>query len=347
MEALVKLSSVMGLSMTSGINLYATVAVVGLAAKFNMVEGLPPEFGAFNNDLVIILAILMYLCEFAADKIPGFDSLWDSVHTIVRPFGAALISLAVIGEADPTVEIAAGLLGASLAMATHTAKAGTRLIVNTSPEPFTNVAVSVGEDIGVVGFSILVMSHPHISLAISLILLALLIWFGPGLWRGALLVLKAIPIKLASLFSGSKEAELKEFMPDNIEEAVDEELSKGEQINASLKCHARRIKGCGRNRKGYLVLTDRRLLFAFRRLFATRVKQWSLSDLEKARLRKRFLLDVVGVKSEGKFSQFIFLKNRSDSAGRLSEILDDRIGASDQPTVQAEEAAPENEPAAG
>ncbi len=333
MDALAKLSSVMGLSMTSGINLYATVAVVGLVTKFNMITGLPREFDAFDNDLLIIVAIALYLCEFAADKIPGFDSLWDSVHTLIRPFGAALISLTVIGEADPSVEALAGLFGASLALATHTAKAGTRLIVNTSPEPFSNMAVSVAEDIGVVGFSVLVLSHPSISFVLALLFLILLIWFGPGLWRGALLILKAIPVKLFSIFTGEGRAEVRQGLPDHIEEPFDEELSKNERIRVSLLCHVRKVKGCGRNRKGYLILTDRRMFFAFRKLFRTRFKHWNLDELDKAKLQKRFLVDILGIKSEGKFLQFIFLKNRSAAAKHVHEIVQETIGRGDEESV--------------
>jgi hypothetical protein len=339
MEALVKLSSVVGLSLTSGINLYATVAVVGLATKFDMIKGLPPEFQAFDNNLIIILAIVLYLCEFAADKIPAFDSIWDSVHTIIRPFGAALVSLAAVGEADPSVEVAVALLGASLALATHTAKAGTRLVVNTSPEPFSNIGLSLAEDVGVVGMSLLVMSHPLISLAVSLIVLVFLIRFGPGLWRAAILIIRAIPVKLLSGLRGGGEAGLKEFVPDSIEEAIDVETSKDEKVQASMKCFARKVKGCGRNKKGYLVLTDNRLLFAFRKFFRTRVKQWKLADVEKVRLNRKFLLDVLGVKSEGKFLQFIFLKNRSAPAGKLCEVLDEKVGRSDSEAVAPGEAA--------
>jgi hypothetical protein len=343
MEALVKLSSVMGLSMTSGINLYATVAIVGLATKFNMVQGLPPEFEAFNNDFVIIIAVLLYLCEFAADKIPGFDSLWDSIHTLIRPFGAAMVSLAVIGEASPPVEVVTALFGASMAMATHTAKAGTRLIVNTSPEPFTNIALSVAEDVGVIGFALLVMSHPYISLVISIVLMALLVWFGPGLWRGAMLGLKSVLVKIGTIFGGAP-AELKETLPDSYEELVDGELSKGEQIRASLKCNVRKVKECGRNRKGYLVLTDRRLLFAFRKLFKTRLKEWNAAELEKATLQKRFLVDVIRIKGDGKFFQFIFLKNRSGATEQLSDMLKEAVAPPAVEPPAAKEAMPETGP---
>jgi len=341
MEALVKLSSVMGLSLTSGVNLYATVAVVGLATKFDMIKGLPSEFQAFDNDLVIILAIILYLCEFAADKIPAFDSLWDSVHTVIRPFGAALVSMTVIGQADPSVEVVAGLMGASFALATHTAKAGTRLVVNTSPEPFSNIAVSVVEDAGVVGMSLLVMAHPYISLVVSLIILLLLIKFGPGLWRGAILGIKAIAVKMFSVFGSEADATLKESLPDAFDEAVDEEISKGEEIQASVKCHVQKVKGCGRNKKGYLILTNNRLLFAFRSFFRTKIRQWKTADLDKTKLQERFLLNVLGVKAEGRFLRFLFLKNNPGTVKQLAETLDQKIGAAEIKEAAPDDAVPD------
>lgn len=339
MDALVKLSSVMGLSLTSGINLYATVAVVGLVTRYNLVQGLPPEFQAFNNDLVIVLAIILYLCEFAADKIPVFDSIWDSIHTIIRPFGAALISITVVGKANPSLEVIAALLGASLALGTHAAKAGTRLIVNTSPEPFSNIILSVGEDIGVVGMSLLVLSHPYVSLVISLILLFLLVKFGPGLWRGVLLAFRALFVKLGAAFLGARETVLKEFLPDVIDEVVDGEIPKGEKVQVCLQCFARKIPGCGRNRKGYLLLSDNQLLFAFRRFFRTRMRQWKFSELEKVKLQQRFLVDILGIKSERKFSQFVFLKNKSHAVKQLFEAIDKKVAPVGAETASTEATA--------
>ena len=340
MDALAKLSSLMGLSLTSGINLYATVAVVGIVTKFDMIQGLPPEFDAFNNGLVIFVALILYFCEFAADKVPGFDSLWDSVHTIIRPFGAALISLTVVGDAAPPIEVVAALLGASLAMGTHAAKTGTRLVINTSPEPFSNIGMSVLEDAGVVGMSLLVMSHPYIALAVSLIFLILLVTYGPGLFRGTLFVIKAIPIKVMSAFGGEKDAVLKEDLPDSLEEAVDAELSKGEEAKVSLACHAQKIKKCGRNRKGYFILTDKRLLFAFRRLFRSNIRQWNLADLDKPGLQERFLMDTLRLKGDGKFLRFIFLKNRASAARQAADMLKGMIDAPVPEPVAPQEASP-------
>lgn len=326
MGPITTLSSVLGLSLTSGINLYATVAVVGLVTKFNLIKGLPPEFAAFDNGFLIGAAIFFYLCEFAADKIPGFDTLWDSVHTLIRPAGAAFISMAMVGDASPAVETAAALIGAGVGLTSHTVKAGTRLAVNTSPEPASNIAVSLAEDVGVVGLALLVMAHPYIALAISIIILTLIIIFGPGLLRGAMLLIKSFVIRITSLFIRSDEAVLKEDLPDQMDLALDQEISQGETILSSVLCYARKIKGCGRNRKGALILTDGRLLFVYRKLFKTRVKEWNHADLEKAAMIKKFLVNLIRVKIKGRFMVFVFLKNKTATTAELLHLMSKSTG---------------------
>src|SRR6186713_452659 len=149
----------MGFSFAAGINLYATVAILGLASRFDWVA-LPPQFKVFDNDIVIGAAIVMYVIEFFADKIPWVDSAWDAVHTVIRPVGGALIAVAALGQASPTVEGLVALLGGTIAAGTHLTKAGTRAVANTSPEPFSNWALSFAEDIVAVGLTWVAVRHP-------------------------------------------------------------------------------------------------------------------------------------------------------------------------------------------
>src|SRR3954467_7344808 len=113
----------MGFSFAAGLNLYATVAILGLASRYGWVA-LPPQYQAFDNDWIIGLAIALYLVEFVADKIPWVDSVWDAVHTVVRPIGGALIAITTLGDASPAAEVTIGLLGGALAAGTHFGKAG-------------------------------------------------------------------------------------------------------------------------------------------------------------------------------------------------------------------------------
>jgi hypothetical protein len=188
---LITLGRTLGFSFTAGINLYATVAILGLASRYGWVE-LPPQFQAFNHDVVIGIAVVMYLIEFFADKIPIVDSLWDIVHTAIRPIGGAFIAVTTIGDASPTAEALVALLGGTVAAGTHLTKTSSRAAVNASPEPFSNWLLSLGEDLFVVGLGYLALKYPVAALVVAGTLLVLIVvfaavivrtvrrWFGRG-----------------------------------------------------------------------------------------------------------------------------------------------------------------------
>lgn len=165
MDVLTTLSRTLGFSFAAGVNLYATVAILGLAGRYQWVN-LPEQFQVFDNDWIIGAALVLYLIEFVADKIPWVDSIWDAVHTAIRPAGAALIAVASIGHAQPTIQVAAALAGAALASGSHLAKAGMRIAANTSPEPFSNWILSLLEDGFVVVLGLLALRYPMAAAAI-------------------------------------------------------------------------------------------------------------------------------------------------------------------------------------
>ena len=178
MDLVTTLGRTLGFSFAAGINLYATVALLGLAERFGWVT-LPPQFEVFDSDVVIGVALGMYVVEFFADKIPWVDTAWDAVHTVVRPLGGALIAVVVLGDASPTIEGLIALLGGSVAAGTHLTKAGTRAVVNTSPEPVSNGVVSLAEDVLAVGLGYLALSHPAAALVVvGLLLLVMLAFLG-------------------------------------------------------------------------------------------------------------------------------------------------------------------------
>jgi len=169
-DALLTLGRTIPFAFASGINLYATVAVLGLCSRFQIVA-LPDQFKAFEHPLIISIALVMYIVEFVADKVPWFDSLWDSVHTLVRPIGGALVAVTALGDASAGAQAVAALVGGSVAMTTHLGKAGTRAVANTSPEPFSNWALSLGEDALAIGLTYFAIQHPLLALAIAVLLL--------------------------------------------------------------------------------------------------------------------------------------------------------------------------------
>jgi len=181
-EALAGLGRTLGFSFAAGINLYATVAILGLASRYGWVA-LPDQYRIFDNDLVIGTAIVLYIVEFFADKIPWVDSLWDTVHTVIRPVGGALIAVNTLGDASPATEGLVALLGGTLAASTHFTKAGTRAVANTSPEPFSNWILSISEDVFVVALGFVALKYPLLAAVIVLIGVVLMLVFATWIVR--------------------------------------------------------------------------------------------------------------------------------------------------------------------
>src|ERR671914_302470 len=183
-EILATLGRTLGFSFAAGVNLYATVAILGLASRYGWVS-LPPQFQAFDNDWVIGAAAVMYVVEFFADKIPYFDSLWDMIHTAIRPVGGALVAVTTLGDASPTTEALVMLLGGAVATSSHLTKTSTRAMANTSPEPFSNWILSLGEDVFVVGLGFLALQYPLAALVVAAVLLVLIAVFAAAIVRAA------------------------------------------------------------------------------------------------------------------------------------------------------------------
>ena len=176
-EILTTLGRTLGFSFAAGINLYATVAILGLAKRYGWVT-LPDQFAVFDNDIVIGVAIVLYVIEFVADKVPWVDSMWDAVHTVIRPVGGAVIAVATLGETNPTTEGLVALLGGTIAAGTHFSKAGTRAVANTSPEPFSNWILSISEDVFVIGLATLALKYPAAAAIVVIIGVILMLMFA-------------------------------------------------------------------------------------------------------------------------------------------------------------------------
>jgi len=177
------LISSLGLSFASGVNLYATILVVGLAQRYGFVENLPGPLQAFSNPWILGIAGTLYAVEFLVDKFPFVATVWDAIHTVIRPLGGALIALAAAHEMSPLGQAAAMLVGGTVAFGTHSTKAGFRLLANTVPEPATHSAISVAEDVGVFGLAVLALTHPWLALGVMIAGVAIFAYVAPTVWR--------------------------------------------------------------------------------------------------------------------------------------------------------------------
>jgi hypothetical protein len=184
-EKLDLLAVALGLATLAGVNLYLTVFATGLAVHFHWIT-LAPRYQSLEvlgNPLIIGIAGVLYLLEFFADKIPWVDSIWDAVHTVIRPIGGALLAIQVLGHPSPAFTVIVALLAGGTSMLAHTAKAATRLASNASPEPLTNIGLSLGEDAAVLGGLTLVNLSPLLALIIFLIVIGVFYYFARKVLR--------------------------------------------------------------------------------------------------------------------------------------------------------------------
>ncbi|WP_329574082.1 DUF4126 domain-containing protein [Streptomyces sp. NBC_01361] len=154
----------------SGINAYAVVLLLGIFGATGLTDEVPESLQRTD---VLIAAGVLFLCEAVADKIPYVDSLWDTAHTVIRPVSGAVVGALLAGQSGSLSDLAAGAVGGSTALASHAVKAGTRMAINTSPEPFSNFAMSSAEDLGVAGIITFAIFHPEAAAIIAAVLLAL------------------------------------------------------------------------------------------------------------------------------------------------------------------------------
>lgn len=191
MDAVSSFALASGLSWASGFRLYATIFVVGIISRYGYLH-LPESLAILQHPAVIALAAALMLVEFLADKIPYVDSAWDSLQTFIRIPAGALLAMGAINAHDPMIATIVALLGGSLAGITHATKAGARAIINTSPEPASNVATSLGEDGLWLSGGWLALAHPMVFIGVILLFILVMLWMLPKLWRGITLIVMQI-----------------------------------------------------------------------------------------------------------------------------------------------------------
>ena len=173
----------MGVAWASGINLYAAILMLGYMGTTGNID-LPPDLQVLSDPMVMLAAGFMYCVEFFADKIPGVDTGWDGISTFIRIPAGAILAAGAVGDVGTGAQLAAAIAGGALATGSHATKAGTRVLINTSPEPVSNWFASVGEDVAVIAGLWTALYHPALFIVLLIVFILLMIWLLPKLWRG-------------------------------------------------------------------------------------------------------------------------------------------------------------------
>jgi hypothetical protein len=328
MDTLRLIATLLPVSLTSGINLYLTILIAGLSIRFGWVQGVHPSLTVLSSWPVIIVAGIFYLLQFLADKIPFVDNIWDFIHTFIRPVGAAMLGVAVLGKADPSYVVVGALVGGGLALITHSAKAGVRATLNTaSPaENISNIGLSVAEDIGVGALTFTALKYPYLATGIGLILLALIVIFIPQLLRWSWSTLAAI---IVGFKAGAQKLIGVEVKSDTL--PIPHRVLLNHKLpDMAGKCRAQKIYGAD-SRRGYLSITDHRVAFTYNTMFGERI--WSIPEdaVQASYLHHQSLADVLELhyldaKNKARVARFVFLKDRSALAEQFWQQLKPTAG---------------------
>jgi hypothetical protein len=348
-ERLDLLAVALGLAALAGINLYLTVFVTGLAIHFHWIT-LAPQYQSLEilgNPWIITIAGILYFLEFFADKIPWVDSVWDAVHTVIRPIGGALLAIQVLGHPSPAYTIIVALLAGGTSLVAHTAKAATRLASNASPEPFSNIGLSLGEDAAVLGGLALVHFNPVVALVIFVICISAFFYFAPRILRAMKVKIWLAWRKLNGPANRDEPVKLPQTLPTRLAAIFGRENLLSETIAWAVPCVSGRGRGIPANLFGALVSTNeepRRLIFVARKGPATGLAR--AIDLEGSNVARepKFLSEnLVIFPAAGKGPKYLFIFARPHAA-LVEQIVQDLNRRLSEPVLQEQVAAESESP---
>jgi hypothetical protein len=335
-EKLNLLAVALGLAALCGINLYLTVFVTGMAIHFHWITLAPAyqSLEVLGHPAIITVAGILYFLEFFADKIPWVDSAWDAVHTVIRPIGGALLAIQVLGHPSPAYAVIVALLAGGTSLAAHTAKAATRLTSNASPEPFSNIGLSLGEDAAVLGGLALVHLNPLLALLILVLAIASFFYFAPRILRAMKVKIWLAWKKLNGPTNRDVAVKLPATLPSRLASVFSRENVLGETIAWATPCISGRGRRIPANFFGALVATNeepRKIVFVTRK-FARMIH---LEDLI-ARHEPGFLSENLAISdTSGKGPKYLFIFPRSQSA-LVKQIVQDLQERPSEPALQEE-----------
>lgn len=349
METLQTLGVALGLASLAGLNLYLTVFVTGLAIQQHWIDVSQtyPELAVLAHPAILAISGTLYLLQFFADKVPWVDSLWDAVHTVIRPIGGALLAIRVLGTPDVTMDVIAALLAGSVTLMTHGMKAGTRLVVNHSPEPFSNIALSVTEDVAVIGGLALIWRDPVLALIVFSVLLLAIGYFGPKLCRAVKVHAWLVWKKVTSPAVDHLETELPKTLPHELDVAHFSVNLERDPIAWAVPCISSSTRNIPGNLFGYLIATDSatpKLAFVAKRRFRHVAEELDLATYKLAH-EPKFLSENIVLYSLEKKPKYVFVFARSQRplvkalAASLQERLSRWPAKTDAEVSAAEPAA--------
>src|SRR6516225_6285936 len=331
MEVLQTLSVALGLASLSGYSLYLTVFATGLSIHFGWVH-LSPQFASLSvlgDPIILIVSGILFVLEFFADKIPWVDSVWDAVHTVIRPLGGAFLAVRALGATNPVFEVVVALLGGAMSFASHSLKAGTRLVVNSSPEPFSNIAVSTGENILVLGAVTLLWHYPVVIFSICVAVFAVTFYFLPRIWRSISVHLWMIARKLNRLPIDQTGGKLPDQFPARFETSFRRLTGRETTVSWAAPCVSGRGKNLDPNRFGYLITTNEDLNKVY---FVTKSVLGDPSktmEIDKASLEHKLLCEELHLHcKDGRFT-FKFDHGRASVASAIAGDLERRLAPAD------------------
>ena len=338
MERLDLLAVALGLATLAGINLYLTVFVSGLAIHFNWIT-LAPQYQSLEvlgNPWIITIAGILYFLEFFADKIPWVDSVWDAVHTVIRPIGGALLAIQVLGHPSPAFTIIVALLAGGTSLVAHTAKAATRLASNASPEPFSNIGLSLGEDAAVLGGLALVHFNPVLALVIFLICIAAFFYFAPRILRAMKVKIWLAWRKLNGPADRDDPVKLPSILPARLAPIFGHENVLGETVAWAVPCVSGRGRRIPANLSGALVATNEepnRIIFVARKAGRPFTRAIDLEGSNVAREPKFLSENLVIFPAAGKGPKYLFVFARPHAA-LVEQIVQDLHRRLSEPAIQ-------------
>ncbi len=318
MEKLQLLGVALGLASLAGLNLYLTVFATGLAIQQNWIDVSQTyhELAILAHPAILAISGTFYVLQFFADKVPWVDSLWDAVHTFIRPIGGAFLAIKVLGSPDPVFDVIVALLAGGATFATHSLKAGTRLVANHSPEPFSNIALSLGEDVAVIGGLFLIKQDPVLALIVFSLILLAIAYFGPKLFRMAKVQGWLLWKKISSPASDQLATELPRTLPHELDIAFFSVNLERRPITWAVPCISTSTRSIPGNLFGHLVATENNpggLAFVAKRRWSHTATEIAL-DRYKVVHEPKFLSENVVLYSLEKKPKYIFLFDRSQRA---------------------------------